>query len=247
MQPRASLLVLSLVILAGCAGKSPQVAQEVHDPAEPVNRVVFDGNQFVDRNLISPVARAYRDHLPRRVQTSVGNFVKNLGEPRVLVNDVLQGNVRRAGNTTGRFVVNTTVGVAGLFDVATDWGMPRHQADFGQTFGVWGIGPGPAVQLPLLGHSNARDTVGTVVGFVANPVGFMGDTIETVNLVGTGLGVVDGRAAVLHMTDDLQAKSLDYYAVLRSLTAQRRDALVADGVKGEVAPAAEGERKPPQP
>ena len=122
-------------------------------------------------------------------------FVGNLAQPEIAVNDVLQGNFSRAWNTTERFGVNTTVGGAGVFDVASGWDLPGHPADFGQTLGVWGVDSGPAVQLPLLGPTNARDAVGTVVGSAMNPLGFAGGgAASAVTTVGAGLGVVDGRA-----------------------------------------------------
>jgi len=133
-------------------------------------------------------------------------------------------------------VVNSTVGVGGLLDVGTDLDLPRHAADFGQTLGVWGVGPGPAVQLPLLGPSNTRDTVGTVAALFANPLSFIpGSVITGVVAGGTGAGVVDGRANLLETTDALEASSLDYYASLRSAQAQRRAAMIEEGRRGAVA------------
>ncbi len=206
---------------------------QADDPIEPANRVIFSGNQFVDRNALRPVSRAYANNVPDRARKSIHNFVSNLGEPVIAVNDVLQGNFHRAANTTGRFFVNTTVGGVGLFDVATDWDMPYHSADLGQTLGVWGVPPGPSVQLPLFGPSNVRDTVGKAGGLLANPFGLAHATaVSVVNGVDTGLGVVDGRADLLPTTDTLERNSLDYYATLRSLAAQRRAALVAEGKAG---------------
>ncbi|MBR0663923.1 VacJ family lipoprotein [Roseomonas hellenica] len=230
------LPLLLLLVAAGCAGRDGSqavAAGEPGDPAESVNRVVFDGNQFVDRTVLRPVASAYREYVPQRIRSSVGNFAANLGEPRTLVNDLLQGNTTRAWNTTQRFAVNTTIGVAGLFDVATDWGLPRHNADFGQTLGVWGVGPGPVTQLPLLGHSNLRDTVGTVAGFFGNPLSYLPDA-GIVLAAGTGAGLMDTRARVLPQTDAMEATSLDYYAALRSARAQNRDAVVEEGRQGRL-------------
>lgn len=230
----------SALSLAACAHApaDPEARAEYernNDPAEPTNRTIFAGNQYVDRNVLKPVARGYQDYVPGRVRTSLHHFVENLGEPGVAVNDVLQGNLSRAWNTTQRFAINTTVGGAGLFDVATDWNRPAHKADFGQTLGVWGVGPGPAVQLPLFGPSNVRDSVGKVVGTVTNPATFFsGGAVTAVNAAGSGIGVVDGRADLLSTTDPLERSSLDYYATLRSLMAQRRAALVADGKAGRV-------------
>jgi phospholipid-binding lipoprotein MlaA len=137
-----SCAVSALLVIAACAHVPSDPAaraddNKVDDPAESTNRAVFGANQTVDRNALKPVAAAYRDHVPAGARQSVHNFASNLGEPKVLVNDLLQGNVRRAWNTTQRFVVNSTIGGAGFFDVADDFGLPHHTADFGQTFGVW--------------------------------------------------------------------------------------------------------------
>jgi len=231
----ALLLVVTLSACAGAPVDPEQRAafEQANDPAEPTNRTIFAGNQWVDRNALQPVARAYDEYVPGGVRRGVRNFSRNLQEPGILVNDALQGNFSRAWNTTQRFAVNTTVGAVGIFDVASDLDLPAHEADFGQTFGVWGIGPGPSVQLPLLGHSNVRDTAGRVVGFMANPLGFVpGDAVQAVQTVSTGLGMVSQRADALPATDALERSSLDYYATLRSISAQRRQALIAEGKAG---------------
>lgn len=233
-------LLATAVSLAACAHAPADPAERAeydraNDPAEPTNRTVFAGNRFVDRNLLKPVATAYNDYVPERVRRSVHSFGSNLKEPGVLVNDLLQGNVSRAWNTTQRFAVNTTVGGVGLFDPATGWGLPHHDADLGQTFGVWGMGPGPSVQLPLFGPSNVRDTAGFAGGLLTNPFNLAsGGAITVVSAVGTGTGVVDGRARLLGTTNDLEKNSLDYYATLRSISAQRRAALVDEGRAGKV-------------
>ncbi len=230
--------IASILFLVACAAvpTDPDARAEydrANDPAEPTNRTIFAGNQFVDHNALQPVARAYDEYVPSRVRTSLHNFVANLREPGIAVNDTLQANFGRAWNTTQRFVINSTVGGAGLFDVASDWDRPHHDADFGQTFGVWGIGTGPSVQLPLFGPSNVRDTVGKVGDFLANPVSFIpGGTMSTIELAGTGVGAVDGRADLLGTTDALEQTSLDYYAALRSMQAQRRAAFVDEGKAG---------------
>jgi phospholipid-binding lipoprotein MlaA len=208
--------------------------EKANDPAEPTNRAIFAGNQFIDRHVLKPVTNAYLEHVPEGARRSIHNFVTNLGEPAVLVNDVLQGNMGRAWTTTQRFAVNTTVGVAGLFDPATHWGLSHHTADFGQTFGVWGMGPGPSVQLPLLSFSNVRDTAGRIVGFVANPLDYV---VPDATAAGGGLDVVDTRAKLMPLTNQLEETSLDYYAALRSAMAQRRAALVEEGKSGGREPA----------
>jgi phospholipid-binding lipoprotein MlaA len=235
---RGALLMLAALAFAGCAEVPSDPAaraayDEANDPAEPTNRAIFDGNQWVDRNALQPVARTYQDNVPEGVRDSLRNFSGNLKGPVILVNDVLQGNMTRAWTTTQRFVVNTTVGGAGLFDVASDWDLPAHEADFGQTLGVWGVGPGPSVQLPLLGPSNLRDTVGTGLGLFGDPLGYVpGTTMQVVSVTGTVVGAVDGRARMLGVTDALEKSSVDYYAALRAMHAQRRAAFIEEGKAG---------------
>jgi phospholipid-binding lipoprotein MlaA len=233
---RVAAAVFSVLTVSGYAA-APANSQEraavetTNDPAEPANRAIFKVNQFVDRHVLHPVATAYKDYVPGGVQRGIHNFVHNLGEPQVVLNDVLQCNFRRAGTTTLRFGVNTTAGVGGMFDVATGWKLPGHQADFGQTLGVWGVGPGPFVELPLFGPSNVRDTVGKAAGAVADPFGSTVGiaSLMTIGYVRSGFGLLDGRAEALEVTDPLEKQSLDYYATLRSVSAQRRADLVAEG------------------
>ena len=153
----------------------------------------------------------------------------------VFINDLLQGNVSRSWNTLQRFTINTTIGGLGLFDVAQGRGMPAHDADFGQTLGVWGIGPGPDLQLPLFGFSNVRDLAGKGIGIVANPFNLVaGPVVAVLNGAHSGLGIVDGRTATLPLTDSVERESLDEYATLRSMTAQHRAAFIQDGREGRV-------------
>ena len=224
--------------MAGCSSQPPSAASVtcaetgylVNDPAEPFNRGVFAFNRVIDDYALAPVARGYR-YLPDFFQTGVHNFVANFGEPKVFINDLLQGNPRRSANTLGRFVFNTTVGVAGLIDVSGMAGVPRHNADFGQTFGVWGIGNGPTLELPFLGTSNSRDAAGRVLGFVVDPFGSNSDTVDTLTTVDTVGSIVDGRAQALPLTDSLQQQP-DYYSALRNVVAEHRAAYVADGKQG---------------
>jgi phospholipid-binding lipoprotein MlaA len=163
----------------------------------------------------------------------VHNFVANFGEPKVFINDLLQGNGQRSVTTFGRFVINTTVGVVGLIDVSGKMGIERHKADFGQTFGVWNIANGPIVELPLFGSSNLRDATGKVVSFAVDPFGSNSDTVDTLSTINTVGGIVDGRAEALPLTDRLQQQP-DYYAALRDKVAQKRADFVADGKAGLV-------------
>ena len=242
-------LVFSAIVLgmsfcfSGCATSQHDAAtvddgDADHDPAEPVNRAIFKANVAADHAVMKPVANAYVDYVPEGVQTGIHNVVQNLKEPAVAVNDALQGNVTQAWQSVQRLAINSTVGVAGIFDVAADLGLQPHKADFGQTLGVWGVGEGPFVELPLLGPSNARDTVGTVVDFAMNPLTYVGGAPATAASVSTGAAnVVDTRAQHLHDLDELERNSLDYYATLRSVYRQHRDAEIS---------AAKGPQQPPE-
>jgi phospholipid-binding lipoprotein MlaA len=237
---QCAILLTHVLSLTACAGvpTDPEARAEYelnNDPVEPTNRTIFAGNEFLDRHLLQPVARGYKD-LPGGVRSGIHNFVSNLGQPAVAVNDLLQGNVSRAWNSTQRFAINTAIGGVGLFDVATDWNRPVHIADFGQTLGVWGIGPGPAVQLPLFRPSDVRDSIGEVVDLVTDPTNFVpgGAAMMAVQVTSGAAGVVDTRANLLGATDTLERNSVDYYAALRSAAAQGRAALVAEGKIGAV-------------
>jgi phospholipid-binding lipoprotein MlaA len=234
---RSSLVVVLAALTSACTSTPPategtceSATYTVHDPAEPINRGIFAFNRTVDDYALAPVARGYRK-LPEFVQSGVHNFVANFGEPKVFINDLLQGNAQRSVNTLGRFAINTTVGIVGLIDVSGKLGIERHKADFGQTFGVWNVAPGPIVELPLLGSANLRDATGKLVSSVVDPFGDHSDTVETLGTVNTVGGIVDGRAEALPLTDELQTRP-DYYSALRDATAQRRAGLVAQGKLG---------------
>jgi phospholipid-binding lipoprotein MlaA len=238
-----SAVVFGLVLCCGGCASAPHDATVTddadaeHDPAEPVNRAIFKVNVAADHAVMKPVAEAYTDHVPEGVQKGIHNVVQNLKEPAVAVNDALQGNVKHAWESVQRLAVNSTAGVAGIFDVADKLGLPPHKADFGQTLAIWGVGEGPFVELPLLGPSNARDAVGTVVDMAMNPLTFVGGAPATYASVATGsANVVDTRAQHLHDLDELERNSLDYYATLRSVYRQHRDAEIS----------AAKEREPPQ-
>src|SRR6201997_2180439 len=212
-----SAVVLGLLLCCGgCATATPSDSRAVddtdseHDPAEPVNRAIFKVNMAADHAVMRPVAEAYTDHVPEEVQKGIHNVVQNLKEPAVAVNDVLQGNVKQAWQSVQRLAVNSTVGVAGIFDVAKQWGLPPHKADFGQTLAVWGVGEGPFVELPLLGPSNTRDAVGTAVDMALNPLTVVDGAPATYACVATGgSNVVDTRAQHLHDLDELEKNSID--------------------------------------
>jgi len=227
----ACAAIFGLLLCCGGCASSPKgeaaadEAESDNDPAEGVNRAIFKANVAVDRAVMKPVAKAYSEHVPDAVQTGVHNVVQNLKEPAVAVNDLLQGHVGNAWQSVQRLTVNSTIGVAGVVDVAAKWGLPPHKADFGQTLGVWGVGEGPYIQLPLLGPSNPRDTLGTAVDMALNPLTFVGGAPATYAGVATGgANAVDKRAEHLEDLDALERNSLDYYAALRSVYRQHREA-----------------------
>lgn len=218
----------------GCAVGADGAPGADNDPAEGVNRAIFKANLAADHAVVRPVAQAYQDHVPPAVRQGVRNVVQNLTEPANAVNDLLQGRVAQAGQAVGRLAVNSTVGAAGVFDVAKKWGLPPHPADFGETLAVWGVGEGPFVELPLFGPSNPRDAVGTVVDMAMNPLAYVGGAPATyAGVAAGGAGVVDTRAQHLKDLDDLERNSLDYYAELRSAYRQHRDAEIAAAKKPE--------------
>jgi len=224
---RRPLCALALLaVLAGCA--TTQQPGQVYDPIEPVNRAVFSFNMLLDRFILEPVAQAYRFVTPEAARRSVANFLANLRSPVILANDALQGERERAGTTLGRFMINTTLGVGGLFDAAAYFGHPRHEEDFGQTLGVWGVPAGPYLMLPLLGPSNGRDTTGRVGDYFMNPLNFCCiDQGERLGLFGAT--AVSEREANIELLDDLRANSIDLYATIRTIYSQKRAADIRNG------------------
>jgi phospholipid-binding lipoprotein MlaA len=208
-----------------------------NDPAEAINREIFKANKFFDDIILKPVARAYVEDVPPRLRQGIHNFTNNVGEPIVFANDVLQGNVGRAWNTTQRFAVNSTIGVVGFLDVAETWGRPHHYADLGQTLGVWGIAPGPAVQIPVLGPSNLRDAFGLATTSLAGTFalqGTIGSAFSYTELGATGVDDIDYRSKLLPNTDALEKNSQDLYASMRLIKAQLRAKLVEEARAGRV-------------
>ncbi|WP_230404640.1 MULTISPECIES: VacJ family lipoprotein [Undibacterium] len=194
------------------------------DPLEGFNRSMFSFNESVDASVIKPVAQAYQTVTPNIVKTAVGNFFSNAGDVWTAVNNVLQGNFADGANDFMRFAINTTVGIGGLIDVATAGGMPKHQADFGQTLGVWGVPAGPYVVLPILGPSTLRDTVAT-------PIDFKGDLLYSRGSVAfrnttSVLRIVDKRAAALDAVNLIEEAALDKYVFIRGAYLQRRESQI---------------------
>jgi phospholipid-binding lipoprotein MlaA len=208
-----------------------------NDPAEAINREIFKANKFFDDTILKPVARAYVERVSPEMRQGIHNLANNVGEPVVFANDVLQGNVERALNTTQRFAVNTTIGIVGFVDVADAWGRPHHYADLGQTFGVWGIPAGPAVQIPILGPSDLRDAFGLATTSVAGTFalqGTIGTVVSYTQFGGTVVDDFDYRSKLLPNTDALEKNSKDLYASIRLVKAQLRAKLVEEGKAGHV-------------
>ena len=234
--PWARRHAVFLLLFLACGGAysaetlaPPQAEFEgTHDPLEGMNRVIYRFNNRVDRALLKPVAKAYDALLPDPVQHSVSRFFSNLLAPTVILNDVLQGKMRQSASDTGRFVVNTTVGIAGLFDVATKIGLPPHDEDFGQTLGVWGMGTGPYVVWPILGPKNLRDSIGWLGDYATQPITYVDDAGDQWGL--WALNLIDTRANLLGVSNVLeQAAGQDEYLFVREAYGQRRANLIYDG------------------
>lgn len=225
-------------LLAGCASmpdaNDPEAVaeyKEINDPIEPINRAVFEFNRGLDTMVLRPVATFYKAMTPPPLQVYVNNFLSNLKAPVILLNDVLQGESDRAADTFARFAINTTVGILGFGDPATDMGYARHGEDFGQTLGVWGAGEGPYLVLPVFGPSNPRDVVGKVVDVLTDPIWHYAQNVDR-EYIPNQRAVADAvnfRAVNLEEINDLQNTSLDYYAAVRSLYRQVRADEISNG------------------
>jgi phospholipid-binding lipoprotein MlaA len=230
---RMFVLMMAVTGLSACATvptdpEDKAIYDENNDPLEPMNRAVFSFNEFLDEIAIRPAAQAYRWAVPEFVRIRIGNVLTNLGEPVNFANNVLQGNGTAAADTVARFIVNSTVGLAGMHDVGADMGTPIRSADFGQTLYTWGVGEGPYLVLPLIGPSNPRDAVGLGVDIMLDPWGYLAnnqlrnDESMAFRLTRYGLLVVDRRERMLDVMDALRRDSFDFYAQVRSLYKQRR-------------------------
>lgn len=225
----SATLALSLLVVR-CAGM-PTNGSDVYDPFEKENRVFFDVSLTLDRAVLRPAAVAYSRALPQTVRDSVRNFIDNLSSPVVFANDVLQGDVDKAGTTLFRIGVNTTIGIGGLFDPAKGFGYPRHSNDFGITLGDYGVGEGPYLFIPVLGPSNARDATGYVVDWTFDPFFYIPVRENFFWQLGrTTLDDVDARSRNLTTLDEIQKSSLDFYATVRSLYHQQRESQINGGM-----------------
>ena len=222
---RLSLLSVCLLLLCGCATLPPGSKRDPRDPWERFNRSSYRFNDALDRAVLKPVAKGYT-HLPQPVQTGMHNFFDNLDYPVTIVNDLLQGQLIPFFSDIGRFVLNSTLGLGGLFDPATPAGLQKNYRDFGQTLGKWGVPPGPYVVVPLFGPYDVRDGIGSVtVDYYANPRSYLPFWPE----VGVyAVRTVDHRSRLLPLDATLQS-AYDPYAFVRSASLQNRDFMVHGG------------------
>lgn len=225
---RVLVAVVAVQLTAG-----PALAQtEVWDPWEPFNRKSYAVSRQVDRFVIRPAANVY-SKAPKPFRKGIRNFVRNLAEPLVFVNDVLQGKPKTAARTAGRFTMNSTVGLVGVVDVAKRAGLPHHNNGFGTTLGRWGAQPGPYLYLPIFGPSNLRDGVGNIADFAMNPLDYVDfNGRRTIGVTTSVLSGLDTRARAQPALDAIEATSIDTYATLRSYFMQNREA----EIHGELAP-----------
>ena len=202
-------------------------AEEDVDPFEDINRTVYGFNETVDDNLLEPVSRAYKDHVPEVAQDGVSNFFGNLRDVSTLANQILQFKPVESIETLGRILVNSTIGLGGLFDVASDMGLTTDDEDFGQTMGVWGVEEGPYVVLPLLGPSTVRDSAGLFVDTTSDAN--MIDKTEGIGFISSStINIIDKRVELLPVTDMLDLSD-DPYTMMRSSYLQKRKFDVFDG------------------
>ncbi|MFQ5786089.1 MAG: VacJ family lipoprotein [Alphaproteobacteria bacterium] len=236
----AALFLLTFAIgviipfYGGPAAAQTAEFDNTNDPIEPFNRAVFEFNRYADALLIKPLALLYRDFVPPPLRTGVHNALANLRTPITLANDLMQGEMTRAGVTVQRFAINSTIGIGGLFDFATDFGIEGHREDFGQTLAIWGSGEGFYLVLPLFGPSSGRDGIGLAVDTFLDPLIYFAPTNALA--ARTLIRGVDEREGVIDTLDEIERTSLDFYATLRSLYRQHRGDEIRNGAPAPVLP-----------
>jgi len=217
-------LALVVLLLAGCAALPGK--PDPRDPFERFNRSAFAFNDALDRAVAKPVAKAYKKVTPRIVRTGVSNALSNLNTVSTVINDVLQGKLHQAGQDSGRFLLNSTLGLGGLFDPASAAGFANNDEDFGQTLGKWGVKPGPYLMLPFLGPTNVRDGLARIPDQYTYPVNYLED--DSTRYIIRAVDLLDLRAGLLDLDAQLE-RSYDRYAFVRNAWMQRREFLVKDG------------------
>jgi phospholipid-binding lipoprotein MlaA len=249
MQKKLTIVFIYVFLLAfnANAGSDGELAfkkdqpQEIKDCFEKLNRVTFAFNKGLDRTLIKPIAKGYRN-LPNPIQKGTKNAVTNLSTLITIPNNILQGDVKTAIINTGRLVVNTTVGLLGTVDVANKMGFPKYEKeDYGQTLGKWGVGPGCYIVLPVLGPSTVRDTAGSFANILGGDPWYNASVhgnneflSEGVYITSKALSGIDFRSDNLESLDNLEENSIDFYASLRSLYLQDRENKIKNNQRGNV-------------
>jgi phospholipid-binding lipoprotein MlaA len=236
----AIIVVMWSLALAGCVSTSPE-ALEANDPFEPTNRQVFDFNEKFDRYVELPVAGFYILWMPAPLRHGLDHFFSNLETPVVFANDLLEGEPTHAAQSFARFTMNSTVGIGGIFDVASDAGIPYHQADFGETLAGYGLGEGPFLVLPILGPEPPRDLLGDAFDTAIDPLTYVPPRWPFFVRLGDGLvvragGSLESNARIIVLRQELQKNSLDPYATMRSVYRQMRAAEIAGGIPPEEEP-----------
>ncbi|MEE2746091.1 MAG: VacJ family lipoprotein [Pseudomonadota bacterium] len=224
------IITFSISVIVSCASppsSDPEALaeyQKLNDPFETANRGIFGFNQILDKLIIKPVTTIYRTIAPDVVREAIHNFLQNIKTPVIVANDLLQGEGNRAGNTIARFFINSTWGLLGFMDPATEMGFEQHEEDFGQTLAVWVVDEGPYLMLPVLGPSNPRDAIGKLVDWVIDPIHWWAANTDNseVPLIRTGVNGVDTRDQLWEVLEDIEKNSIDPYASYRSLYRQRR-------------------------
>jgi len=230
------IILLSFNLFAGAADdvktssddfETTIFEDEIYDPLESINRAVFSFNNVADRIVLEPVAKGYKK-LPSPVQSGIGNFINILKLPLVAVNQLLQGQGKYAAESTGRFFVNSTIGIFGIVDVADNIGLEQKEEDFGQTLATFGVGDGFYIVLPLFGPSNLRDTTGMIMTMMTDPINAYATNEGEAWVVPlrTAANAVDQRSKIIDEVNALRDNSLDYYAAVRSSYYQNRKAAI---------------------
>ncbi len=219
-------LILCLALLqAGCA-----TAENSYDPLQPLNRKVDGFNTVVDEATLRPISKVYTKVMPREARSSVTNFFSNLQEPNTIINSVLQGKVVQGVADTTRFLINSTFGIVGLFDIASHMGLEKHKEDFGQTLAVWGVGEGAYIVYPILGPNSVRDTPGTVMAYFLDGATYMSAFLSPAATVGAyALKYIDQRANVEDFVKLRDELALDPYIFVREGWRQSRIYSIYDG------------------
>lgn len=233
---RSIVFVLSIGTAVFCAPACTFAEpEEPYDPAESVNRAIFDVNDTLDIHIMEPIARAYKNNTPDPVQIGIKNFFLNLRYPSYLVSDIIQGKFEQALDHTGRFLINSTIGLLGFVDLAKDYGLPDHEEDFGIALMYHGVPAGPYIVIPFLGPSNLRDGVGRIVDAFLDPITWVGyssvsaGTKVAVAATAFGIKAVHTRAGLLQAIDAAKESSVDYYLFAQGAYYQYRQGVLTDG------------------